>query len=117
LVLQLFSGILLSLPAQEVFIPTNPETSKSHSEQPHIAIISALTFIQALYLLGSTNFYLYLCSTTLIAKLAQPLDNPADLSTIISEYHKFVDVFSKAKAKVLALYCLYNLQINLEEGA
>lgn len=117
MVLQLFSGILLSLPAQEVFTPTNPETSKSYSEQPHIAIISALTFIQALYLQGSTNFYLSLCSTTPIARLAQPLDNPADLSTILSEYHKFVNVFSKAKAKVLALYCLYNLQINLEEGA
>lgn len=100
-----------------MFIPTNPNTSKSYSEQPHTAIISALTFIQALYLPGLTNFYLSLCSTTFMARLAQLLDNPADLSTILSEYHKFVDMFSKAKTKVLALYCLYNLQINLEEGA
>ena len=47
------------------------------------------------------------------AKLAET----SDLSNILSEYHKFADVFSKTKAEVLALHHPYDLKINLEEGA
>ena len=39
------------------------------------------------------------------------------LSCILEEYHKFADVFSKAKADTLALYQPYDLKINLEEGS
>ena len=47
------------------------------------------------------------------AKLAET----PDLSNISSEYYKFADIFIKTKAKVLAPYHSYDLQINLEEGA
>jgi len=40
-----------------------------------------------------------------------------DLSNISSEYHKFANVFSKTKAKVLTPYYSYDFQINLKEGA
>jgi len=43
------------------------------------------------------------------------LDNLAKLSAILSEYYKFIDVFSKAKAKVLISHHPYDLQINLKE--
>ena len=33
----------------------------------------------------------------------------ANLSNIPSKYHKFIDVFSKAKVETLALYYLYDL--------
>ena len=39
-----------------------------------------------------------------------------DLSGIPEDYHDFADVFSKVKANTLALHCLYDLKINLEEG-
>jgi len=41
----------------------------------------------------------------------------SDLSNVPSKYHKFTDVFSKAKAKVLTPHHPYDLKINLEEGA
>jgi len=47
------------------------------------------------------------------AKLAEALD----LFNVFSEYYKFTKVFSKTKAEVLALYCPYDLKINLEEDA
>jgi len=41
----------------------------------------------------------------------------SDLSNVSSEYHKFIDVFSKTKAKVLTPHRPYDLKINLEEDA
>ena len=40
-----------------------------------------------------------------------------DLSAVPEEYRDFTDVFSKAKASVLAPHQEYNLKIELEEGA
>ena len=44
------------------------------------------------------------------------MNKPVDLSTIPTEYYKFADIFNKAKAEILVLHCLYNLQIKLEDG-
>ena len=42
-------------------------------------------------------------------------DSPlVDMSNIREEYHKFMDVFDKAKANTLAQHRPYNLKINLE---
>ncbi len=48
------------------------------------------------------------------ASTAQPED---PLSRVPQEYHEFHDVFSGEKANVLAPHWLYDLKINLEEGA
>jgi len=40
----------------------------------------------------------------------------SNLSNVSLKYYKFTDIFSKAKAEVLAPYCPYNSQINLEEN-
>ena len=44
-------------------------------------------------------------------------DAVPDLSAVPGEYRDFVDVFSKAKASVLAPHQEYDLKIELEEGA
>jgi len=61
--------------------------------------------------MGSTNFTLYihpedtkLCS----ASAATPVDS-SNLSTVPEVYHDFADVFSKAKATMLAPHHEYNL--------
>ena len=88
----------------------------SNSEQPNITIIGAAAFLHALKLLGSHNFKLCLRSSDIQASFTKLAETP-DLSNVPSEYHKFADVFSKTKAEVLPPHCLYNLKINLEEGA
>jgi len=38
-----------------------------------------------------------------------------DLSSVPEEYHEYANVFNKFRAETLALYCLYDLQIELEK--
>ena len=86
-----------------------------NSEWPNITIIGAAVFLCTSKLLGSNNFELCLCSLGIQANSAKLAEAP-NLSNVLSEYHKFADVFSKTKAKVLTPYCPYDLKINLEEG-
>jgi len=65
---------------------------------------------------GSSNFELCLYSLDIQANSAK-LVEASDLSNFPSEYHEFADIFSKTKAKILAPYHPYELQINLEEDA
>jgi len=98
-----------------VSIPAS-ETSVSNSRQPNIAIIGAAAFLHASKLPGSHNFELCLRSSDIQANSAKLAETP-DLSNVSSEYHEFADVFNKTKAKVLPPHHLYDLKINLEEGA
>ena len=59
----------------------------------------------------STTFHLVLYLTNLSKRT---MNNTVNLSTVPTEYHKFADVFNKTKAKTLASYHPYNLQIKLE---
>ena len=63
---------------------------------------------------GSQVFVLNCQDTKLCASKTE---HSVDLSCIPEEYHKFADVFSKAKANTLASHRPYNLKINLEEGS
>jgi len=101
-------GSAVSIPASE--------TSMSNSERPNIAIIGAAAFLGTSKLSGSHNFELCLHSSDIQANSAKLAETP-DLSNILSEYHKFANVFSKTKAEVLTSHCPYDLKINLEEGA
>ena len=98
-----------------VSIPTS-EISMSNSKQPNIAIIGIAAFLHTSKLLGSNNFKLHLCSLDIQANFTKLAEAP-DLSNVLSEYHEFANVFSKTKAEVLTPHCLYDLKINLEEGA
>ena len=68
---------------------------------------------------GATNFTLYirtedakLCS----AAASPPVDTP-NMAGVPATYHDFADVFSKAKATMLAPHHEYDLRINSEESA
>jgi len=63
----------------------------------------------------STTFYLVLYSTNLNRRAARIMNDLVNLSAISTEYHKFVNIFSKVKAETLALHHLYELQIKLED--
>ena len=95
------------------FIPS--ETISSNPKRPHIAIISAPALLQALCLSGSKTFSLQFCST--IQAKSTTVSEKIDLSAIPEEYHEYADVFSKSKAKTLALHCPYDLRINLEKDS
>ena len=110
-----FLNTLLQLSDSAVSIPTS-ETSMSNSEQPNIAIISTAAFLYASKLLGSHNFELCLHSSDIQANSVKLAETP-DLSNVPSEYHKFANIFSQNKAEILASHHLYDLKINLEEGA
>ena len=42
------------------------------------------------------------------------MNDPVNLSTVLTKYHKFADIFSKTKVETLVLYCPYDLQIKLK---
>jgi len=60
-----------------------------------------VTFLYILKLLGSSKFQLYLCSSNIQVNSAQHIE-ASNLSNVFYKYHKFTDVFSKAKAEVFA---------------
>ena len=82
---------------------------------PNIAIIGTAVFLYILKLLGSHNFELCLCSLDIQANSTKLIEAP-DISNVPSEYHKFVNVFSKTKAETLLPHHPYDFKINLEEG-
>ena len=110
-----FLDISLQSSDSMVSIPVS-ETSVSNSKQPNIAIIGAVAFLYTSKLLSSRNFKLYLHFLDIQANSAK-LAEASDLSNIPSKYHKFTDIFSKTKAKVLIPHHPYDLKINLKEGA
>jgi len=63
----------------------------------------------------SSQVFVLNCQDTKLR--ASQTEHSVDLSCILEEYHKFADVFNKAKADTLAPHWPYNLKINLEEGS
>jgi len=57
-----------------------------------------------------------LYSTDLVKRPAKAINDLVNLSAIPPKYYEFTDIFSKTRAKTLALYHLYDLQIKLEDG-
>lgn len=60
-------------------------------------------------MIGSTTFYLTLCSTNLTRRVVRITSNSVNLSTVPSEYHEFMDILNKTKVVILAPYYLYDL--------
>ena len=84
---------------------------------PQIALINAIAYARACKLEGSIQFSLQLSPTASSSLHAASLAANPDLSAVPKDYHKFADVFSKAKASVLAPHQDFDLKIDLEEGA
>src|SRR5258708_1209685 len=108
---------------------TPPETPSPAPKAMDIRLVSKRTMGRICQEAGSETFLLSLSSVQrmpnpfhtspdrLAAKTtltAQPEDT---LSRVHQQYHEFCDVFSGEKANTLAPHWLYDLKINLEEGA
>jgi len=65
--------------------------------------------------MDSSQVFVLNCQNTKLH--ASKTEHSVDLSWIPEEYHEFADVFSKAKADMLAPHRPYDLKINLEEGS
>jgi hypothetical protein len=79
-------------------------------------MINVAAFLHACCLPGSQSFQLNLVKETLFSKFAVLTGDLIDLSSILDEYHKFSDVFSKGNTETLPEHYPYNLKINLEKG-
>ena len=93
-----------------------PLVTLSHSKEPlSILLVDTSTFTHTCQAEGAQTYQL--TPSSLCAHSVNTMSTPRDLSTVLKEYHGFVDVFSKAKAKELALHHPYDLSISLEEGS
>ena len=98
-----------------VSIPT-PEISMFVSEQPNITIISAVVFLCASKLPGFSNFKLCLHSLDIQANSAKLAEAP-DLFNVLSEYHKFSNIFRKTKAEVcITSKSIWKKMLNLQSA-
>jgi len=84
-------------------------------QAPPITLINTTAFLKACQLDGSQQFSIQLKPDGSFR--AASVDTAPDLSSVPEAYHDFADIFSKAKASVLAPHWEYNLKIELEEGA
>ncbi|KAG6326427.1 hypothetical protein ID866_12662 [Astraeus odoratus] len=87
-------------------------------QAPPIAFINAAAYVHVCKFEGSLQFSLQLhspSSSSASACSASASDVP-DLSSVPPEYHKFADIFSKAKASILLPHHKHDLKIDLEEG-
>ena len=82
---------------------------------PPIALINAAAYVHACKLEGSIQFSIQLSPDGTLR--AASADTVPDLSAVPEEYCDFANIFSKAKALVLAPHWEYDLKIELEEGA
>jgi len=71
--------------------------------------------LQTLCLSSSTTFSLQF--RFIIQAKSTIISEKIDLSFVLEEYHEYANVFSKSKAKKLAPYHPYNLQIELEKDS
>ena len=97
--------------------PVIPDTPKLPSEPLCIVLIGAAAFAHASKQPGAQCFRIHLSDPTISGKSASVSEEIPDLVHIPEDYHDFADVFSKAKADTLAPHRLYDLKINIEEGA
>ena len=97
----------------------SPPTYSPPLSAPYVSLIGAAAFVRTCKLPVAMNFTLYIHAedAKLCSALASPPVNTPNLSGVPQEYYDFADVFSKAKATMLAPHCEYDLHIDLEEGA
>jgi len=78
-------------------------------------IINVPALLQASCLTGLIMFSLQFYST--IQAKSTTISKKIDLSSILKEYHKYADIFSKFKAEILAPHHPYDLWIDLEKDS
>jgi len=106
----------LRLDAMSVLSPSPTDSPQAPGLwAPPIAFINTAAFLKACQLDGSQQFSIQLKPDSSFHAVS--VDATPDLSSVPKAYHDFADVFSKAKASVLAPHREYDLKIELEEGA
>src|ERR1700731_1938137 len=88
--------------------------------EPKVSFVNAAAFTRACRLHGSQTFGMTLSSKMAWAASAlynAPDTTQQDLLSVPEEYRGYSDVFSKKKVDTLAPHQLYDLKINLVEGA
>ena len=111
---QSLSALRLNLSSVSSPSPTNSPKAPGLWAPP-ISLINAAAYVRTCKLEGSIQFSIQLRPDS--ALRAASANAVPDLSAVPKEYHDFTDVFSKAKALVLAPHREYDLKIELEEGA
>ena len=94
---------------------TMEETTLTSAPKINISLVDAATYSKDWHYPGTQEFCLHLISNDISAcALSMPDLPPVEMSNILEEYHKFMDVFDKAKANMVAQHRPYNLKIDLE---
>ena len=113
------SARVAQLPLQNPSVSN--ETLKPSNSALSISLIGAAAFMRASKLPGSQCYRLNLSDLSTFARSASTFEEPPDLSQIPKKYHDFsshfANVFSKSKAFNLAPHHLYDLKIDIKEGA
>ena len=96
--------------------PPDPPPSFSQCKALPITIISAPAFALACCLQGPVQFSLQLRPAESDLRSTSTTSDDSYLSGIPPDYHNFANVFSKAKADILAPHREHDLKIDLEKG-
>ena len=105
----------LRLNPSSVSPPSPTDSLKAPSlRAPPITLINTAAYVHACKLEGSIQFSIQLQPDGALQPASA--NTVPNLSAVPEEYHDFADVFSKAKASVLAPHWEYNLKIELEKG-
>ena len=97
-------------PPEDSSPPSNSDSPQLSA--PYVSLIGAAAFVHACKLMGSTNFTLYIIHPEDAKLRSASAGTPVDfsnLSAVPEVYHDFADIFSKAKATMLAPHRKYDL--------
>ncbi len=106
-----------SAPPQFKSTPSSPVPLEVEQSKSSISFINAAAYAHTGHVEGLISFQLSLSDLSLYGQSSSTAPAEPDLTGIPEEYHEFADVFSQAKADTLPAHHLYDLKIDLEEGA
>ena len=94
---------------------TTEETTLKSAPKIIILLVNAATYSKEWDSPETQKFFFHFVSNDISACASSMPDSPpVDMSNVLKEYHKFMDVFDKAKANMVAQHRPYNLKIDLE---
>src|SRR6266481_1215449 len=102
-------------PAPEPPAKAVPAPDRSR-QTPRVTLLTPAEFARVCKVEGVPVFRLETVAPEVSGRLTTTVPDPSSLNSIPEQYHDFADVFSKAKASVLADHRPYDLKITLEDG-
>ena len=95
----------------------SPADQTKPGATPRVTLINAKAFRCESTMQASQCFHLQVVTPEATGQSVSASPVTINLDGVLEEYHNFVDVFSKSKARVLADHRPYDLKITLDEGA